>query len=226
MNIAAADTYQSLEARARQSRGSSEDAIYRLVSRVLEERQATGVLLDIGCGVGRLWPFVRDRFDDYVGVDAVRYEDFPVGTTFVEADLDSGITSLPDASADVVAAAEVIEHLENPRAFMRELVRLARPGGWVVVTTPNQLSFLSLLTLVVKHRFAAFQDVHYPAHLSALLEIDLLRMASECRLREVSVAYSHSGRLVLTPWHYPHFLNRRFPRALSDNLLLIGRKAS
>ena len=53
---------------------------------------------------------------------------------------------------------ETIEHLENPRAFVRKLVRLAKPGGWVVVTTPNQRSLLSLLTLMTKGKFSHFQD--------------------------------------------------------------------
>jgi 2-polyprenyl-3-methyl-5-hydroxy-6-metoxy-1,4-benzoquinol methylase len=154
----------------------------------------------------------------------VRYEDFPAEAEFTQVDLDTGRVSLPDASADVVAAVETIEHLENPRAFMRELVRLAKPGGWVVVTTPNQLSLLSLLTLVTKQRFNAFQDTHYPAHLTALLEVDLRRIATECGLLSVSVMYSKHGRVAFTPWHYPGFLSNIFPRALSDNLLLIGRK--
>jgi 2-polyprenyl-3-methyl-5-hydroxy-6-metoxy-1,4-benzoquinol methylase len=132
---------------------------------------------------------------------------------------------LPDDCADAVVAVETIEHLENPRAFLRELARLAKPGGWVVVTTPNQLSLLSLMTLAIKHRFSAFQDAHYPAHLTALLEIDLKRIASESKLRDVSVAYSQRGRIVFTPWHYPRFLATLFPRALSDNVLLIGRKS-
>jgi 2-polyprenyl-3-methyl-5-hydroxy-6-metoxy-1,4-benzoquinol methylase len=131
---------------------------------------------------------------------------------------------LSDGSADVVTAVEVIEHLENPRAFVRELARLTKPDGWIVITTPNQLSLLSLLTLVVKKRFSAFQDVHYPAHLTALLEIDLKRIAAECRFVDVAILYSHSGRLILTPWHYPRWLARSFPIYLSDNLLLIGRK--
>jgi 2-polyprenyl-3-methyl-5-hydroxy-6-metoxy-1,4-benzoquinol methylase len=132
---------------------------------------------------------------------------------------------LPDACADAVVAVETIEHLENPRSLMRELARLVKPGGLVVVTTPNQLSLLSLLTLVVKQRFSAFQDVHYPAHLTALLEVDLKRIAAECGLSDVSIAYSLQGRLVLTPWHYPRVLAKLFPRALSDNLLLVGKKA-
>lgn len=218
---------QALEARALQSLGSSDNAIYRMVAEALNQRDARGeMIVDLGCGNGNLLPFVRGRFDRYIGIDAIRHESFPRDAEFVKCDFDSGKTSLMDACADAVAAVEIIEHLENPRAFLRELTRLAKPGGWVIVTTPNQLSLLSLLTLVAKHRFSAFQDAHYPAHLTALLEIDLRRIAAECNLTEVAIAYSRKGRLVLTPWHYPEFLASLFPRALSDNLLLIGRKAS
>ena len=94
------------------------------------------------------------------------------------------------------------------------------------MTTPNQLSVLSLITLLVKGRYSAFQDVHYPAHLTALLEVDLRRIATECGLTDVVIVYSQHGRVVLTPWHYPRWLAGLFPRWMSDNVLLIGRKAS
>jgi hypothetical protein len=122
-------------------------------------------------------------------------------------------------------AIEVIEHLENPRDLMRKLVRIAKPDGWVIVTTPNQLSMLSLLTLLVKQQFQAFQDVSYPAHLTALLEVDLKRIATECGLTAIAIDYSLSGRIPLTATHYPQMIARCFPRYLSDNVLLAGRKA-
>ena len=163
----------------------------------------------------------------YCGLDAVRYQGFPIDAEFHQIDLD-GLARAPwpvaPREADVVTAVETIEHLENPWAFMRALVDLARPGGWVVVTTPNQLSALSLATLITKRRFSAFQDAHYPAHRTALLEIDLRRAAGECGLELVEVLYSHAGRVPFTPWHYPLGLARQFPRALSDNLLIIGRR--
>jgi 2-polyprenyl-3-methyl-5-hydroxy-6-metoxy-1,4-benzoquinol methylase len=131
---------------------------------------------------------------------------------------------MPAGSCDVVAAVETIEHLENPWAFMRRLGALARPGAWVIVTTPNQLSALSLMTLVVKRRFSAFQDSHYPAHRTALLESDLWRATVEAGLEPIEIDYSLSGRLPLTPWHYPEALARALPRLLSDNLLLLAKK--
>jgi 2-polyprenyl-3-methyl-5-hydroxy-6-metoxy-1,4-benzoquinol methylase len=212
-----------LQTRARQSLGSSSVEIYQTVAAVLQDRHAGGILVDVGCGAGNLWREISGRFTRCLGVDAVRYEGLPSAVEFIAADLDRVPLPLPDASADVVAAVETIEHLENPRAFCRELRRIAMPGGWVIISTPNQLSLLSLLTLIVKHRFAAFQDAAYPAHRTALLEIDLRRIAAECGLQDVEVRYTHSGRVPLSSAHYPRWLSRWFPRALSDNVVLVGR---
>lgn len=217
----------AVEVRARKSRGTSNEDILKMVVRALERRQiAGGCFADVGCGQGDLYQHVCSRFARYVGIDAVRYEDFPERAEFCRLDLDTGHIPLPGESADVVAAVEVIEHLENPRDFMRKLVRLVKPGGWVIVTTPNQLSLLSLLTLLVKQRFQAFQDVHYPAHLTALLEIDLRRIGAECGLSAIEIEYSWGGRIPLTAKHYPKFLSRCFPRALSENVLMIGHRTA
>jgi 2-polyprenyl-3-methyl-5-hydroxy-6-metoxy-1,4-benzoquinol methylase len=211
--------------RALRSGGTSETAIYKMVAEALgRSRVTTGKLLDVGCGSGNLYPFVRDRMSSYVGVDLVRYEGFPAGADWVEANLDQLPVPLASGCADAVVAVETIEHLENPRAFMRELVRLAKAGGTVVVTTPNQLSLLSKMTLMLKNRFNAFQDVHYPAHITALLEIDLIRIASACGLRDLSISYSNSGRIVFTPFHYPHAISERWQREFSDNICLCGIK--
>jgi 2-polyprenyl-3-methyl-5-hydroxy-6-metoxy-1,4-benzoquinol methylase len=214
-----------VEDRARQSRGTSGDAIYRMVARALAARHpGGGLLLDVGCGTGNLWPYVRSQFDRYTGADVVRFADLAPEADFVRVDLDSGRVNLPDHTAEVVAAVETIEHLENPRAFLRELVRLVKPGGHVVVTTPNQLSVLSKLTFVLRNEFNAFRDGSYPAHLTALLEVDLRRIAAECGLGKIDVNYSGSGRVVLTPWRYPRPVSRMFARACSDNVLLVAAR--
>jgi 2-polyprenyl-3-methyl-5-hydroxy-6-metoxy-1,4-benzoquinol methylase len=214
----------SLDMRARQSLGSSEHAIYRAVARALRDRGASGTVADIGCGAGQLWQALQPMFSRCIGMDAVRYESLPGVIDFLQADLDRIPLPLADASVDVVAAVETIEHLENPRAFCRELHRIVRPGGWIVITTPNQLSLLSLLTLIVKRRFSAFQEGAYPAHRTALLEIDLRRIAAECGLVDLDVRYSGSGRVPLSGAHYPAALSRLLPCALSDNILLVGRR--
>jgi SAM-dependent methyltransferase len=57
----------------------------------------------------------------------------------------SGALPYPDDSFDAVVSIEVIEHVENQFAFMRELTRIAKPGGGVIVTTPNTLNVNSRL---------------------------------------------------------------------------------
>ena len=213
------------EERARRSLGASGDPVYRMVERALRGRHpGGGTLVDVGCGSGALWGHLRGRFDRYVGVDVVRYDGFPAEGEFHPLDLDRGDAPLPDGTADVAAGVETIEHLENPRAFVRLLARLARPGGWVVVTTPNQHSLLSKGTFLLRGEHAHFQDPSYPAHITALLEADLRRMAAECGLTEVAVEYSGSGRVPGTARHWPAALARLHPRGFSDNLLMAGRK--
>lgn len=215
----------STEDRARRSLGASGDAVYRMVQRAVRARHAGGgTLVDVGCGSGGLWPHVRGNFGRYVGVDVVRYDGFPAEGEFHALDLDAGDVPLPDGVADVAAGVETIEHLENPRAFMRLLARLVRPGGWVMVTTPNQHSLLSKGTFLLRGEHVHFQDASYPAHITALLQADLRRMAAECGLTDAAVEFSGSGRIPATPRHWPAALGRLHPRAFSDNLLLAARK--
>lgn len=225
MTISGAAAYPGLEARARQSLGASSDAIHRMVTAVLERHDIKGRrVVDVGCGHGALHAAVQHRFAEYHGLDAVRYSTFPDAGEFTRVDLDAPDWPVASSTADLVAAVETIEHLENPWAFVRQLAALASPGGWVVVTTPNQLSVLSVLTLVVKRRFSAFQDAQYPAHRTALLESDLCRMAAASGLEVIEVRYSHHGRVPLGGRHYPGALSRRWPCALSDNVMIVARK--
>jgi 2-polyprenyl-3-methyl-5-hydroxy-6-metoxy-1,4-benzoquinol methylase len=218
-------TFDDAISRALQSEGDSEPAVHKLIARVVESLNIRGELVvDVGCGQGKLWPRVSARFARCVGVDAVRYPGLPPDIEWCETQLDLCAIPLPNQVADLVVCSETIEHVENPRALMRELSRLAKPEACLIVTTPNQLSLSSLLTLIVKHRFSYFQDVHYPAHLTALLEVDLMRMAAECGLINSTIEYTLSGRVPFTGRHYPKFLSNIFPRALSDNLLLAARK--
>jgi len=162
--------------------------------------------------------------DSYIGVDAVRYEGFPATASFVQADLNRSPIPMPDASADIAISIETIEHLENPRAFCRELVRIAKPGGWILVTTPNQRSVVSLGALLTKEHFSAFRNNNYPAHQTALLDTDLLRIASENNLGDRAIEFTRSGRMPFVAAHFPRALSSAFPRALSDHVLLVARK--
>jgi 2-polyprenyl-3-methyl-5-hydroxy-6-metoxy-1,4-benzoquinol methylase len=209
--------------RALISAGQSDNAIYRSVAKLIST--TAGRVIDVGCGQGNFINFLDLSKQQYIGADIVRYPEFPQDRTFVESDLDTGKIKLPDNYAEVVCSIETIEHLENPRTFMRELVRITAPGGTIVVTTPNQLSLLSKLTLVFKNQFNAFQETPgcYPAHITALLEIDLQRIAAECQLTDIQIHYTDAGRMPGGSRNWPRFLGCK-GRLFSDNVILVARK--
>ena len=221
---------QDVEDRARQTHGGSSPAVYRMVADALMTSGARrGTVLDVGCGRGELFGWLKDQCDRYVGVDVVRHAGFPASAELVLMNLDGGAVPLPDATADAVVCAETIEHVENPRLLMRELVRLLRPGGVLLLTTPNQLSLASLLCLVGRGQFQWFQESPglYPAHISALLPVDLERIAQESGLERGELVYSAAGRVPFSERPWPSGLTARSGRRgrlFSDNVLLRARK--
>jgi hypothetical protein len=82
---------------------------------------------------------------------------------------------------------------------------------------------LSLFTLLRRGQFNAFQERDYPAHLTALLPVDLIRIAGESGLENIEIAWSHRGRIPLMAARYPTWLSRRFPQALSDHVLMAAQ---
>jgi 2-polyprenyl-3-methyl-5-hydroxy-6-metoxy-1,4-benzoquinol methylase len=97
-----------------------------------------GRLLDIGCGAGDLLLRMQQYGWDVEGIEQDRIavanlRKFDIDVT--EGTLPNG--NLPADSFDVITASHVIEHIGDPNAFLRECFKLLRPGGRLVIATPN-----------------------------------------------------------------------------------------
>lgn len=107
---------------------------YRHTPRFLSGHRA----LDIGCGNGKFLNKLRNLGWDAQGVEfnqgavAVCRDN---GLTVHHGDLHSA--GFSDACFDLVTARHVIEHIPDPNAFMSEVARILRPGGYFHVRTPN-----------------------------------------------------------------------------------------
>ncbi|MHB8689882.1 MAG: class I SAM-dependent methyltransferase [Solirubrobacteraceae bacterium] len=94
-------------------------------------------VLDAGCGSGRTLPEL-ERFGSVCGIELD-----PTAAALAAArgafDVRTGrLEELPweDATFDLITCLDVIEHTPDDRVTLRELLRVTRPGGWLLVTVP------------------------------------------------------------------------------------------
>lgn len=144
-------------------------------------------LLDVGCGSGLLARLVRGRFKRVVGVE---FSEIAVagaratGALPIVADLNHRSLPIRDAAVDALTCLDVLEHVLDPRALMREIARVLAPGGRAVVTTPN-IQFWRHIWSIVRGRFPRTSmdpEGWDGGHLHYFTFRDLEALAAECGL--------------------------------------------
>jgi len=208
------------------SGGTSNSEIKRMVTEIVTAHGIKGRLLDFGAGKGELIKLLS-RIDgiELHGVDIMkRPEDIPKGVSWYQQDLNDEL-SCASEYFDAVICSEVIEHLENPRSVFRCLFAALRTGGKLVLTMPNQENVRSFLTLIFRGHFASFQEQDYPAHITALLRTDLIRMCQETGFSAPHFYYTNCGWMpkARTTWQKAS-LNLLRGRLFSDNLGMAATK--
>jgi ubiquinone/menaquinone biosynthesis C-methylase UbiE len=139
--------------------------------RTLANVPADWRILDAGAGEQQYRPLCAHL--RYVSQDFAAYDGAGDGLGLQSAnwkqdhlDIVSDITAIPepDGAFDAVMCIEVLEHVPDPLAAMRELSRLVRTGGWLILTAP----FCSLTHMSPYHFCTGFSRNFYQTHLPAL----------------------------------------------------------
>jgi len=141
------------------------------LERTLAKIPAGGRILDAGAGEQQFRPlcahlrYVSQDFSQYDGVGngaGLHSRSWDVSRT----DLVCDITTIPepDGAFDAVMCTEVLEHVPDPVAALRELSRLIRPAGHLIVTAP----FCSLSHQAPYHFSTGFSRYFYREHLGKL----------------------------------------------------------
>ena len=122
---------------------TSDEYLYPTVSNFLHGIAPGAVVMDAGCGNGAFISLFRGRGWELHGSDlsptgvAVARKSFPDINFFLADGQALYSDFLRDVGpVDVVISTEVIEHLYDPRGFLRNCFGLLKPGGTIVLTTP------------------------------------------------------------------------------------------
>ena len=148
----------------------------------------TNRLLDIGCGAGNLLRAARNGGWEAQGLDvAVNAAKHVRELGFEVFHGELRDAQFPGAHFDVITAAELLEHLPDPRAELKEIARLLRPGGLFWTTTPHARG-LAARVLGLKWRC-----ISPPEHLQLFSANGLKSLMLDVGFREIRVQTTGSN---------------------------------
>jgi len=108
---------------------------HAVVMRLLQDGKIPETVLDIPCGEGAFLARLRQLGVEGHGSDIANRVTLP-DAQFTPADM-NGHLPFANGAFDAIVCIDGIEHLERPFDFVRESHRVLRPGGVIVISTPN-----------------------------------------------------------------------------------------
>lgn len=125
---------------------------------VISDDTKRGKVLDLGCGDGRTGKELLDKgFQVHAcDMDVQRFE-FKDVIPFKAGNLNDPLP-YADGTFDYVIFMEVIEHLYNPLYVVSEIKRILRPGGKLILSTPNILNISSRFRFLIEGSFDFFRE--------------------------------------------------------------------
>jgi SAM-dependent methyltransferase len=136
------------------------EGLERELMRSVREGGERPRVLDVGCATGALLLYLRERGWQVSGVEISPAAEYACTERGLEVwGLPLEENRLSPALFDLIIASHLIEHLNDPASFVFEAGRILRPGGYLLVTTPNIAGFQARL-LGSRWRSAIFDHLY------------------------------------------------------------------
>ena len=181
---------------------------YRAVRNYFAHQAIRGRLLDIPCGNGFLSHQLQCNGFDVISADIFSDVVKVPGLTCLQTDLNATLP-FADKTFDHIACVEGIEHLENPLHTVRELRRIVKKGGKLVITTPNIQSMGSRFRFFMTGGFNYFQRPYHRenrrhgvfGHINPIALYEMMFVLSDTgfRIERVFTDTSRLGSLLFCP---------------------------
>jgi len=177
---------------------------YQAYNRLLEELcPRGGKVVDLGCGEEDYLSFLLDRAE-VVGVD--RRAGGGSYHAYLQADLEDGLP-LDPGSVDLAACKFLLEHLRHPGRLLRAVHEALRPGGCLVVMTPNVLYYPYALNLLLSRLLPQSLRMRMVSLLTGRQREDIFPVRYPCNTpRRLRKELEESGFRVLHLGTYPDYL--------------------
>ncbi|UCG25240.1 MAG: class I SAM-dependent methyltransferase [Chloroflexota bacterium] len=178
----------------------------RRCTQVMKRKQTPGHVLDIGCATGNFLRAMKDYGWSVTGVE-LNHEAASYARQVHSIEVLTGTvvgTQLPDNAYDVITMWDVFEHVLDPRATLEKISKVIKPGGLLVIGTPNPKSLEAKLF----GRFWAGWDrprhtyIYYPDVLRRYLEdygyggTQIVSFSGRLRVTLLSMQYLCIDRMI------------------------------
>lgn len=156
--------------------------------RIKLARQLSGRILDCGCGEGLFSKYLQREDNEVTSLDIDQHALSKIPEKTVVADCTQ--TPFSDDYFDAVWACAIIEHVE--KEAMPEWIRITRPGGRIIVVTPNRLSPWD----IIKRLFGLRTWWQHTGH---------VKLYDLKELKKYGPVYGETRFIPLMGWFFWHF---------------------
>jgi SAM-dependent methyltransferase len=183
---------------------------HEVVYRRLLDLCAGRDVLEAGCGEGYGADLIASVARRVVAVDYDEATVAHVQARYPRVTMRAGnLAALPlaDASVDVVVNFQVIEHLWDQPQFVAECARVLRPGGLLLMSTPNRITFSPGRDTPIN-----------PFHTRELNAAELAELLTDgdFQMRSMSGVFHGSGLAAMDERHGGSIIDAQIARALAD----------